>query len=142
MSPVLTRPRSTRSLPALAGLLAWTILVLSPLLLVARLTAGEPSFVREVTVDNPLVYKVNVEVNPGDGAGWTGLGTVRRETSKTVEKVVDQGPTWTFRFTYGGELGGDMTVNRSDLRANGWRITVPPDVGDRLRQAGLNPSAP
>ncbi|HEV3400227.1 MAG TPA: hypothetical protein VG078_00245 [Acidimicrobiales bacterium] len=141
MSPVLTRPRSIQSLPALAGVLAWTILVLSPLLLVARLTAG-PSFVSEVTVDNPLVYKVNVEVKPGDGGGWTGLGTVRRETSKTVEKVVDQGSTWTFRFTYGRQLGGEMTVNRSELRAAGWRVTVPPEVGDRLRQAGLRPSAP
>ena len=142
MSPVLTRPRSTQSLPALAGVVAWTMLVLSPLLLVVRLTGGEPSFVSEVTVDNPLVYKVNVQVRPGDGDGWSGLGTVRRETSKTVEEVVDQGPTWTFRFTYGGQLGGEMTVSRSELRADGWRILVPPDVGDRLRQAGLRPSAP
>ncbi len=142
MSPVLTRPRSSQSLPAIAGVVAWTILVLSPLLLVVRMTEGEPSFVREVTVDNPLVYKVNVDVKAHDGGGWSGLGTVRRETSKTVEQVVDQGPTWIFRFTYGGEFGGQMTVSRSELRAGGWRVTVPPEVGDRLREAGLRPSAP
>ncbi len=142
MSPVLTRPRSSQSLPAVAAVVAWTTLVLSPLLLVSGLTAGEPSFVPEVTVDNPLVYKVNVDVKPADGDGWSSLGTVRRETSKTVEQVVDQGPTWTFRFTYGGEPGGEMTVSRSELRTGGWRVTVPPEVGDRLRQAGLRPSAP
>lgn len=142
MSPVLTRPRSSQALPALTGVVAWAILVLIPVFLAARLTAGEPSFVPEVTIENPLVYKVNVDVKaPGDD-GWSDLGTVRRETTKTIEEVVDQGRTWTFRFTYGGELGGEVTVDRPQLRADGWRVTVPPDVGDRLRQAGMRPSAP
>ena len=142
MSPVLTRPRSSLRLSAFGGLAAWAALALSPLLLVGRLTGGEPSFVAEVTVVNPLVYKVNVDVKaPGDD-GWSDLGTVRRETAKTIEQVVDEGLRWTFRFTYGGELGGEMTVDRSQLRADGWRVTVPAEVGDRLRQAGLRPSAP
>jgi hypothetical protein len=142
VSPVLTRPRPSKSLPAVAGVVAWAVLVLSPLLVVDRLTAGDPSFVRGVTVVNPLVYKINVDVKAPDGDGWSGLGTVRRETTKTVEQVVDQGPAWNFRFSYGGELGGEMTVGRPQLAADGWRVTVPPDVGDRLRQAGLRPSAP
>jgi hypothetical protein len=142
LSPVLTRPRSSQALPALTGVVAWTILALSPLLLAARLTAGDPSFVPAVTIENPLVYKVNVDVKaPGDD-GWSDLGTVRRQTTKTVEEVVDRGRTWTFRFTYGGELGGEVTVDRSQLRADGWRVTVPSDVGDRLGHAGMRPSAP
>lgn len=142
MSPVLTRARSSTSLPALAGVLAWAALVLGPLLLVGRLTGGEPSFVAEVTVVNPSVYKVNVDLKaPGD-EGWSKLGTVRRETSKTIEQVVDEGPLWTFRFTYGGEPGGEVTISRAQLRSEDWRLSVPADVGERLRQAGLRPSAP
>lgn len=124
------------------GLAACAVLVLGPLLLVVRLVGDEPSFVDQLTVENPLAYKVNIAVKRPVGGGWSDLGTVRRETSKTIEQVVDQGPRWLFRFTYGGELGGEMTVDRSQLRADGWRVAIPPDVGDRLRQAGSRPSAP
>jgi hypothetical protein len=130
------------SLPTVAAVAACAGLVLGPLLLVGRLTAAEPSFVPELTVVNPLVYKVNVGVRaPGD-EGWSGLGTVRRETAKTIEQVADEGPLWTFRFTYGGELGGEITMSRDQLRADGWRLAVPSDVGERLREAGMEPSAP
>jgi hypothetical protein len=142
VSPVLTRPRSSPRVFTLARLAACVALTLSPLLLGARLIGREPSFVREVTIENPLVYKVNVDVRGADGDGWSALGTVRRETAKTVEQVVDQGPTWTIRFTYGGELGGELKVDRRQLERDGWRVTVPAEVGARLRQAGLRPSAP
>jgi hypothetical protein len=142
VSPVLARPRSSRRPSALGGLAASAALVVIPVLLVGRLIAAEPSFVSEVTVVNPLVYKVNVDVRGPVDDGWSGLGTVRRETTKTVEQVVDQGATWTFRVTYGGEVGGEVTVGRAQLEAVGWRVTIPPEVGERLRQAGLMPSAP
>lgn len=142
MSPVLIRPRSSARPSVLAGLAVMAVVAIGGVLAVSRLGLDEPSFVRELTVVNPLVYKIDIEVKGPDHTGWTDLGTIRRETTKTIEEVVDQGSHWVFRFSYGGEVGGEMTTDRSGLEATGWRITVPADVGERLRQAGLKPSAP
>ena len=142
MNPVATRPRSSTSPTMLAGLALVAIATVGVLLVVLRLSSDEPSFVRRVTVVNPHVYKVNVEVKGVESTGWTELGTVRRETDKAIEEVADQGSLWLFRFSYGGEQGGEIAVSRAALEASGWRVTVPAEVGERFRQAGLQPSAP
>lgn len=141
MSPVLTRPRPATS-PVALGQMA--VVALGAILLVVlgvRLVGDRPSFVSELTVVNPTVYKLNVDLE-GDGRGRLGLGTVRREQSWTFEQVIDQGATWVFRFSYGGVPGGELTMTRARLEAEGWQITVPADVGERLRLVGLRPSAP
>jgi hypothetical protein len=109
------------------------------LLTAGRLTADQPSFVPEVTVVNPTVYEVNVEIG-GDHQGHLDPGTIRREQTATFEEVIDQGSRWVLRFSYGGVPGGEVSISRAKLAAAGWRITVPPEVGERLRQAGLRAS--
>jgi len=137
----MTRPRPATSVVAL-GQMAVVAAVAAALFLVAvAMMTDRPSFVSELTVVNPAVYKLNVDVS-GDGHGRLDLGAVRRETTSTYERVIDQGDTWVFRFSYGGVTGGEISVPRARLEADGWRVTVPGDIGERLRLAGLRPSAP
>ncbi|HEV3402359.1 MAG TPA: hypothetical protein VG078_11110 [Acidimicrobiales bacterium] len=142
MSPVLTPLRSSSSLRQLGGLAIVVALAIPLMVVFARVMSEEPLFVSELTVTNPLVYKINVEVKAPGREGWSLLGTIPRETTKTLEQIVDQGPQWLFRFSYGGEVGGEIAISRTELRAKDWRVTVPLEVGDRLRQAGVQPSAP
>lgn len=94
-----------------------------------------------LTVDNPTVYQVNVDVSPSGDGDWLDLGSVGRERTKTIEQVGDQGPQWVFRFSYGGVDGGRVTLSRTELTASHWTVKVPSEVGERLRTAGLQPSA-
>ena len=140
MSPVLTRPPRATSPAAVATTVVLGLTVVVLFLLAVRMTADRPSFVAELTVVNPTVYKIDVEVQ-GDGPRRLELGSVRREQSSTYEDVIDQGARWVFRFSYGGVPGGELAVSRAQLEADEWRVVVPGDVGERLRLAGLRPSA-
>ena len=44
---------------------------------------------------------------------------------------------WIFRFNGPGIDAGELRVTRSDLAANGWALTVPDSVAQRLRDAGV-----
>jgi hypothetical protein len=143
VSPLATRPvpardrlRPTRVLAALAGVAVAVALVVT---LAPALRTESP--VARLTFDNPTVYSVNVEVSDGAGGGWLDLGAVERGRSKTVEEVTDQGARWLFRFSYGGVDAGELAVSRADLAGGGWRMSVPEAAGQRLRDAGLAPSA-
>jgi hypothetical protein len=140
-------PTATRPLPSLDRLRPRRLLVavLAVAAVAAVAIAVAPWFrtespVARLTIDNPTVYQVNVEVSGSDG-GWLDLGAVERQGSKTVEEVTDQGSRWLFRFSYGGVGGGEVALARSDLAAGGWHVTIPATVGQRLHDAGLAPSA-
>ena len=141
MSRVLIRERPATSPVALGQMALVAVGAILLLVLGVRLSGDRPSFVSELTVVNPTVYKLNLELE-GDGQGRLELGTIRREQSWTFQEVIDQGSTWVFGFSYGGVPGGELAVTRAQLEADGWRITVPTHVGERLRLAGLRPSAP
>ena len=82
-----------------------------------------------------------MEVSGAERDSWIELGSFGRERSRTVEELVDQGRQWVFRFSYAGVEGGELVVSRDRLVGDGWRITVPPEVTERLRAAGLAESA-
>ena len=143
MNTVLTppRPRSAQ-LATVAVVLVGFAVVIGVAVPVARLAASEPRSFRRLTVHNPTPYLVNVDVR-GDGrAGWLDVGSFRWQQQRTVEEVADQGRRWVFRFTYGGVEGGELVLTRDELARDGWRITVPAAVTERLRGAGLPESAP
>jgi hypothetical protein len=100
-----------------------------------------PPVVARVTIENPTAYQIVVEVGSPGRKGVLDLGAVRRAGNQTHEQVVDQGAAWVFRFSYAGYDGGKLMVSRAQLSRDGWRITVPAEVGERLRTAGLAPSA-
>jgi hypothetical protein len=140
MTPVLTRPRPApaRSARIIALIVAGTLLVLLAVAWIAKGTGG-PKFVDRVSVVNTTDFHLEVELSGAEGSRSLALGTVERGRTKTFGQVIDQGDTWVFRLLYGGELGGRITVSRSELERNRWRLRVPESVGQRLLEAGLIP---
>lgn len=108
--------------------------------ILGRVTS-DTAYVPRLTVVNDTEYNVNVEVTGAAHDGWLDLGAVSRGRTQTLEQIVDQGGRWSFRFSYAGVAAGDLSLDRSGLAAQGWRVTIPPQVGERLKAAGLRPSA-
>jgi hypothetical protein len=144
VNSVLTPPRrrSVRRAGAAIVIIICSAVVAAVLLTVSRLGGDESTSNRRLTVENRLPYIVNVEVTGGQHDGWLSLGSFRRESRRIVEEVADQGDQWVFRFSYAGVDAGELVVTRQQLVNDGWKIIVPPEVGERLRQAGLSESAP
>jgi hypothetical protein len=136
LSPARSAPRSTTALAALA-ILAGAF----GLFALLRWAIPSVAFVERVTVVNSGVYTLELEVKGADDHGWVGLGAVEREATARFDQVIDQGDQWVFRFSSGGESGGEVKLSRSYLKANGWRLDVPVEIHDRLRTAGIPPSS-
>lgn len=98
----------------------------------------DPPRVDSVSLHNPTGYDIAVQVS-GEDSGWLPLSTARRHDTKTVEGVIDQGDTWTFRFRAQGRPGGEIRLDRDQLEATGWVVEIPPAVEDHLRDAGAPP---
>lgn len=142
MSPVATRPRpapARRRSDVLAVLAAVLGLVLALGVLLPAMEV--PPHVERITIDNPHEWSAAVEASDASRQGWVGIGTVGKNAAHGFEKVLDQGHTWTFRFSYAGFDGGELAVSRADLQRNGWKIAVPDEFATRMRAAGLGPSA-
>lgn len=107
----------------------------------AASTFRVPANLPALTIENPTVYQLNVEVSPSGSGGWLDLGAVGRDRNKTIEQVADQGKTWVFRFSYGGVDAGQVTRTRAELASARWTVTVPREAEERLQAAGLQPSA-
>jgi hypothetical protein len=102
--------------------------------------SGRPKTVPHITFENPTAYALDIEVSPGTGTGWTSAGSVAQHATADVQEVVDQGDEWLFRFDSQGETGGQLRLSRTELEAAGWRVTIPPEVGQRLADAGAPPT--
>jgi hypothetical protein len=112
------------------------LVAISVVSLASMLLAREaPVHERSLTITNPTQYALGVEV-AGSDTGWLPLTAVDRQQTTTVNQVFDQGDTWRIRFSGQARDGGTMTISKSDLERQGWTITVPNDVGDRLAAAG------
>lgn len=111
------------------------------LLFIAQRLTPSKSFVARLTVVNPTPYHLEVDVRGTDEAPGVALGPVGRELSREFHDVIDQGRQWTFVFKSGGSDGGQLQVLREQLERDRWRVTVPPDVAQRLAAAGV-PQSP
>ncbi len=96
--------------------------------------------VSRITFENPTVYALDIEVNPGTGTGWTSAGSVRQKSNAEVREVIDQGDVWLFRFDSQGASGGELRLTRAELEASGWTVSIPAEVGTRLAEAGAPPT--
>lgn len=133
------RPRA-RSVGEVVLVAALAVVAVAVVLVSVRMTR-QPSVAPALTVANPTVYQVEVDVSRPERANWLSLGSVRRESEQAMHEVIDQGPQWAFRFRYGGREAGRLVVSRAELAGAGWRLTIPPEVGRRLQEAGVRPSA-
>ena len=142
MNPTVAGPRRPQARNVSQGLVA---VALGAALIAGTLVTIQatrlPSFVPRLSVVNPTPYHVEIDVTGAGGDGWLNLGGVRRESTKHLYEVIDEGDRWVFRFSYGGVDAGQVTIPGDQLRAGGWRVTIPWAAADRLRAAGLTPSA-
>jgi hypothetical protein len=123
------------------GLGAVVLVVVTALIvaLVVNASTG-PGTVPRITFENPTDYALDIEVSAGPGRGWTSAGSVRQQSVADVHEVLDQGDVWLFRFHGQGETGGELRLSRAELEAAGWRVAIPPEVGDRLASVGAPPT--
>ena len=142
MNPTATRTNPVR--PRRAGRILGLLVGIG---LAAALAAAvapalrDPANVARLTIDNQTVYQLNVEVSATGDGGWADLGTVGRQRAKAIAQIADQGERWFFRFSYGGVDAGRVVRTRAELASGRWTLSVPAEVGDRLRSAGMPPSA-
>ena len=141
MTPILTRPRPAppRSRRDMAVAVIAAVVGVALLLLVMP-ALRLPSYVDAVSISNPHLWHVEVDVGRPDGSRWIGLGHVGRETTRTFRSVIDPGDQWVFRFAYAGIDQGEVVVSRVDLKQAGWKVIIPDDFAERMRAAGETPT--
>ena len=93
--------------------LAAVVVVIALVLVATRLTET-PRTVNHLVIENPTKFDLAIDVTGGDGGGWMAVGAVRRGTTVTFQDVVDQGDTWTFRFSAQGE-SSDGEIGRAHV---------------------------
>lgn len=130
-------PRGPRSI-ALAVLIA-VVAGAVALLVIATLLRPGPSRV-DLTVENPSVYAVNVQVRPAAGGSIHQLGSISPGASRTFDSVIDVGDRWLFEFSYGGVDAGTLELLRDEVGSG--PIVLPASIEATLRDAGLPPSPP
>ena len=142
MTPTLTRPPRPAQSRNVTGNLLIGVAVAAIAVVALALAPGMrlPTFVDRVSITNPTVFGVEAEVRGGGPIAWLDLGGVARESTKSSYEVIDQGRQWMFRFTYAGRPVGEVAISRAQLKAQGWRVEVPAEVGDRLAATGTAPS--
>ena len=120
--------------PVLAvALLAVVATAIGALWLGMAALGGRPEY-RTVRVDNQGTLPVRVDVAGPDG-GRLGLGVARPRTTSTFAEVADQGATWTFVVSYGGQEVLRQPVSAQELAGRDWTFQVPEDVtGELVRQ--------
>jgi hypothetical protein len=143
VQPVLVRPRSARlrlgrDALAAVGVVAAFGLLITLLLVLVR----DPATVPRLTVVNETDSVVEVEVASGSGGGWIGLGAVDPGASHSYTDVLDQGDRWRFRFSSGRAQAREREWSRSELEADGWRMTIPARVGRELEAEGAVTAPP
>jgi hypothetical protein len=115
------------ALVAMIGLGAWLV--------------RAPDFVDHVVVVNRTPYTLDVDVTGVDRNTWMPMSVATGGTSTSTKDVIEQHDTWIFRFSNEGVIGGELSVSRSRLAGNGWRVVVPDRVVEALRAADSSPGS-
>jgi hypothetical protein len=103
-------------------------------------TMQEPAKAPPITIDNPNDYAITIETSGQGPDGWVTIAIVEPKSSTVAREVVDQGSSWSLRFTSQGEGFAGYQIDRSDLAGAGWTYAVPTDIGGQLAEAGMPPS--
>jgi hypothetical protein len=98
--------------------------------------SGPPPTVERITIINPTGYDLDVEVTGQDRDSWLPVAIVEAGTEDIAQDVIDQGDVWIFRFKHFGDPIEELRLTRAELEGSGWRVEVPPEVGERLQELG------
>jgi hypothetical protein len=113
-----------------------TVLLLGVATALLASCSGPPPKVDRITVVNPTGYDLDLQVSDADRDSWLPAGIAEAGSRQITEEVIDQGEIWVFRFMHRGDPVGELEITRSELERNGWRVEVPAEVDERLRQMG------
>jgi hypothetical protein len=117
---------------------AW-IAVSAVILVGSASCLGSSNAIDRLTIVNGTPFDVEVKVSDARKESSLILGRAERESSTVNELVTDMGETWVFEFSYGGRVVGGLTVKRTNLERDGWRIEVPSRVARTMRRYGFEP---
>jgi hypothetical protein len=95
---------------------------------------GRPAY-RTVRVDNRAAIPLQVDA-VGAGGGRLGLGQAGPRATTTFSEVADQGATWTFVVSYGGDEVLRQTLSGQELAGRGWTVQIPEDATMALERQG------
>lgn len=133
-------PAARTAVPTSRRFPDWLAVVVAAVVAMAvvGLLAPGADRVESVTITNPTSYQLTIDaLRPGSDSELR-LGTVPRDGTVTFRQVIDHGDEWVLRFSYAGQDGGEVQVDRAALEA-GW--TVPDEVDVALRAVGLEQSS-
>lgn len=116
----------------------WSALLITLLWLAA--CSGPPPRVDRITIVNPTMYDLDVDVAGSERGGWLPVAIVEARSEDVTEEVIDQGEAWVFRFLHWGDPVGELFLTKGDLVGDDWRVEVPEEVEERLQQLGRPPS--
>jgi hypothetical protein len=126
--------RVERTIQALAVATVAVTAVLLLLLMREAVTGGVDHLT--LRIDNRAA--LGLEVDAVDGAGDAQrLPTAPARSLTTVDRVVDQGQTWTIVVTYGGREVFRQDLTRAELAGQGWTVRIPAEAAADLERQGL-----
>lgn len=102
--------------------------------------SGPPPTVDRITIVNTTGYDLDVDVAGRERGSWLPVSIAEAGSEDVAEQVTDQGEVWIFRFLHWGEPVGELSLTRAELEQDGWRVEVPEEVEERLRELGRPPS--
>lgn len=118
----------------------WVAVVVGAVLVLAAsiwvMDALTPEFVDELSIENPTDHPVKVQARGEEAEGWLTVATVPAGRTHRAGQILDQGQTWTFRFSR-QEVAVERTYQRDELEGQGWQVTVPDELQERLRGEGV-----
>lgn len=136
------RPASAGTRAAGGRISIWAAGVVGIALVVAAgvwvMVVLAPTYAEDLSVENPNEYPVQVQTRGSDSQGWLSVGTVPAGQTYDPQHVLDQGETWTFRFSH-RDIAVERTYQRDELDARGWQVTVPDELEQRLQEEGITP---
>lgn len=111
--------------------------LVSALLVMLLSGCSQVAYIEELKIENPTDYHLVVDVHGDESPASLGLGIVPKNGTSARQEVLDFGSRWTFRFTYQGQRVGALSVDRKQLESSEWTLVIPPEVGTRLKEAGV-----
>jgi hypothetical protein len=117
------------------------VLAIASVLVVGIVLLDGPARVDHLTINNPTDYDLTIQLASGPDQAWLPFAVMGLRSTREFHDVLDQGDSWEFRFRAQGQDGGDITVTRAQLEADGWQVTVPEVVVTQLQLLGA-PKSP
>src|SRR5436853_1779037 len=67
-------------------------------LVIVRPILNGPTFVHQITFDNPTAYDLDIMVTDAAHGGWMSVWTASRKDTTVAKEIYDIGDVWIFRY--------------------------------------------